>query len=247
MSQMIRRSTVEPVAPLSRLSLSLLFAFAGVVMTARNGLSQSYPACQPPRSNEYLLLIVSRTPDAQAKVRSALPNNADATLCTYFQDTVTRVSGYQDAESATSWANYFSGTVGLSAFVARPSSGAIANQQSWGTPPIGNSGSNTPGNYSANNSVSYNPQRLGEGYAVIVQYYNRPEVAAQVSQTLNRQIGLASYGQRPFLLAAHTTDQRIADSILKTLNNRGFTATVVDSRQVVLLKPTINLSGISGQ
>ncbi|MBW4419199.1 MAG: hypothetical protein KME13_08210 [Myxacorys californica WJT36-NPBG1] len=209
-------------------------------MSARSGLAQAYPTCQPPRSDEYLVLVVSQSADAQAKVRSTLSNNADSTICNYFQDTVTRVGGFRSAESATSWANYFSGTVGLSAFVARPSTGGAINaQQPWGTPPSGYSGDS-----SANST--YNPQLLGGGYAVIVQYYNRPEVAAQVSQTLNRQIGLASYGQRPFLLAAHTTDQRIADSIVRSLSERGFNATVVDSRQVVLLKPSVSLSGIGG-
>ena len=208
-------------------------------MSARSGHAQAYPSCQPPRSDEYLLLVVSQSADAQSKVRSTLPNNADSTLCNYFQDTVTRVGGFRSAESATSWANYFSGTVGLSAFVARPSTSATAPQQPWGTTSSSYTGS-------ASSTSTYNPQILGGGYAVIVQYYNRPEVAAQVSQTLNRQIGLASYGQRPFLLAVHTTDQQIANSVVRSLSERGFSATIVDSRQVVLLKSTVS-PGSGGQ
>ncbi|NDJ17495.1 hypothetical protein [Myxacorys almedinensis] len=237
MSQITCRNTIKRLA-LSPLSLSVLPAIAGVLITARSGLAQ-YAACQPPRSGEYLLLVVSQTPDAQARVRSTLPTNADATLCTYFQDTVTRVGGFQSSESATSWANYFSGTVGLSAFVTRPPNGGITAQQPGGTLPEGYPTTAT--------NASYNPQLLGSGYAVIVQYNNRPEIAAQVSQILNRQIGLASYGQRPFLLAAHTTDRRIADSVLRSLSDRGFTATMVDSRQVVLLKSPVNLPRIGGQ
>jgi hypothetical protein len=87
----------------------------------------------------------------------------------------------------------------------------------------------------------YNPQPLGEGYAVLVDYGNRPEVAAQIQQLLGRPIGLASFEQRPFLLAVYTSDPAVASQVLQTLSDRNFTAAIVDSRQAILLTPAIVL------
>jgi hypothetical protein len=106
--------------------------------------------------------------------------------------------------------------VGLSAFVVRPA----------------------PATLSAN-SPAYNPQPLGDGYAVLVDYFNQPEVAAQVKQLLGSDVGLVSYGQRPYLLAVYTTSQRKADSMLRQLSDRGFWSMVVDSRRVTLLRSVV--------
>jgi hypothetical protein len=71
-----------------------------------------------------------------------------------------------------------------------------------------------------------------------VNYYNKPELAAQVRQTAG-QVGLVSYGQKPYLLASFTSDQSAANVLLQALTDRGMWAMVVDGRRVVLLKPNV--------
>jgi len=51
---------------------------------------------------------------------------------------------------------------------------------------------------------------------------------------------LVSYGQRPYLLAVYTRNQREANSTLRELSDRGFWSMVVDSRRVTLLSPVVN-------
>ncbi|NJO42566.1 MAG: hypothetical protein HC769_11110 [Cyanobacteria bacterium CRU_2_1] len=85
----------------------------------------------------------------------------------------------------------------------------------------------------------YNPQSLGSGYAVLVSYFNRPEVATDVHQVTSQPVGLVSYEQQPFLLAAHTADAAAATSVLQTLSDRGFTVQIVDARRAILLTPAV--------
>ncbi|NJN87830.1 MAG: hypothetical protein HC881_17950 [Leptolyngbyaceae cyanobacterium SL_7_1] len=88
-------------------------------------------------------------------------------------------------------------------------------------------------------STAYDPQPLGNGYAVLIDYANRPEVAIDAHQLLTRPIGLVAYQQRPFLLAVYTPDRAIATDILQTLSDNNFTAVLVDSRSAILLTPTV--------
>lgn len=88
-------------------------------------------------------------------------------------------------------------------------------------------------------TIAYNPQPLGAGYAVLVDYANRPEVAAAVQQLLDRNVGLVSYGQRPYLLAAFTDDPTVADATLRTLSDQNFNAMIIDSRRAVRLTETV--------
>jgi hypothetical protein len=74
----------------------------------------------------------------------------------------------------------------------------------------------------------------------LVDYFNQPELASQVRQLLGSNVGLVSYGQRPYLLARYTTSEREANSTLRQLSDRGFWSMVVDSRRVTLLKPVVN-------
>jgi hypothetical protein len=80
----------------------------------------AYPVCQPPNPSEYLLLIVSQTPENQERVRRILPPSATATVCNYLDDVVTRVSGFTTVDTANAWARYMTESIGLTAFVARP-------------------------------------------------------------------------------------------------------------------------------
>jgi len=74
---------------------------------------------------------------------------------------------------------------------------------------------------------------------VLVDYFNQPELAAQVKQVLGTQVGLASYGQRPFLFIAYTTDQNAATAAVKALSDRGFWPMLVDSRRVTVISPAV--------
>lgn len=218
-------------------SLKALPAIVGLlVATPHRAIAQSNnPQCQPPNAGEYLLLVVSTTPDVQTKLRNVLPNNTSTTVCRYFNDVVTRVSGFNTIETASSWAQYLTETVGLQAFVARPTIAGNAPQ----SPAITNSPSAIP---NSSNSSNYNPQPLGAGYAVLVSYFNKPELATQLQQALKKDVGLVSYGQHPYLLATYTTDQRAANSMLQSLSDRGFFVIVVDSRRVTLLKSSVQVS-----
>lgn len=184
--------------------------------------------CQPPQPNEYLLLVISQTRESQEQIKQALPRNAPATVCQYLNDTVTRVAGFRQLEDANAWAEYINNSVGLSAFVVRSPSAPSPAPPSYPSSP------------------SYNPQPLGDGYAVLVDYYNQPEIAAQVQQLLGSEVGLASYGQRPYLLAVHTSNAREANSILQELSDRGFWSMVVDSRKVIRLTSSVRVNQPSG-
>ena len=178
---------------------------------------QPVSSCQPPQSDEYLLLVLSQTSERHQVIQQTLPPNTQSTFCQYLDDTVTRIGGFRQLEDANTWARYVNEVVGLSAYVVRPTAA-------------------TP----TTSSRAYNPQPLGEGYAVLVDYFNQPEVASQVRQLIGSDIGLVSYGQRPYLLAVYTRNQREANSTFRELSDRGFWSMVVDSRRVTLLSPVVS-------
>ncbi|MBH8562225.1 hypothetical protein I8748_08555 [Nostoc sp. CENA67] len=198
-------------------------AIAGLMGSMTSAVAQTtLPVCQPPTAGEYLLLVVSPTAENQKQLRSALPNELQTTTCKYLTETVTRIGGFKKIDDANRWARYINNIAGLSAIITtRPADTAQSSP-----PP---------------QTVSYNPQALGEGYAVLVDYFNRPELANSVQQTVGGNVGFASYGQRPYLLAVHTTNQQEAYNTLEKLNNRGFFAVLVDSRKVVLLRSVVRL------
>jgi hypothetical protein len=201
----------------------LVLAIAGLMSNAGSVFAQqTIPACQPPTAGEYLLLVVSPTADKRKQLRSALPPELKTVTCQYLNETVTRIGGFNRIDDANRWARYVSSIVGLSAIITtRPSEPQPTQQQQQ--------------------TVSYNPQALKEGYAVLVDYFNRPELATSVQQTVGGNVGFASYGQRPYLLAVYTTNQTEAYNTLQKLNERGFYAILVDSRKVILLRSTVRL------
>jgi hypothetical protein len=200
------------------LTATILLVFVGLTGVADSCLAQQtiYP-CQPPQPDEYLLFVFTQTQENQEQIQRTLPPKTQTTVCRYLEDTVTRVAGFSNIEDAQSWARYVREIVGLSAYVARPASASPST-----------------------NSLAYNPQPLGEGYAVLVDYFNQPEIAAQVQQLLGEKVGLVSYGQRLYLLAVHTTSQREANSTLQKLSDRGFWSMLVDSRRVTLLRSIVS-------
>lgn len=196
---------------------SVLLVIIGLMSFVDSCLAQQRVSpCQPPQPNEYLLLVLSKSWESQEHLQRTLPANTQTTFCQYLEDKVTRISGFRNLEDANSWARYVKEIVGLSAFVVRPTQAMLPT-----------------------NSLAYNPQPLSEGYAVLVDYLNQPEIAVQVKKLLGRDVGLVSFGQRPYLIAAYTTNQREANSILRKLSDRGFWSMVVDSRRVTLLRSVI--------
>jgi hypothetical protein len=203
------------------------FAYAGLMGSITSVTAQqTIPSCQPPTAGEYLLLVVSPTAENQKQLRSVLPNELPTVTCQYLSETVTRIAGFKKLDDANRWARYINNIVGLSPIITtRPASLQQPPQQTPQQPP----------------TVSFNPQTLGEGYAVLVDYFNRPELANNVQQVVGGNVGFASYGQRPYLLAVYTTNRQDAYNTLQRLNERGFFAVLVDSRKVVLLRSTVRL------
>jgi hypothetical protein len=219
--------------------LSVLLLALGV--GGGEAIAQPYPACEPPATGEYLLLVISQSEQTSAQLQRTLPPNASTTVCQYLDNLVTRVGGFTDPEVANSWANYLTDLGGMQAFVAR-SPEAISTQAQ--SPTIDSTISPTIQPVSTEAStglLTYGPQPLEAGYAVLVDYFNRPEVSTSLQQALGSQVGLVSYGQRPYLLALHTSDLAVANSVLQQLSDRNFLALVVDSRRAVLLTPEVAL------
>lgn len=228
-------------------------------------------ACQPPKTGEYLVLVLSPTEEAQTRVRGTLPADINATVCTYLQDVVTRIDGFTTLDVANKWAEYLNEIAGLPAFVTRPADPTpvaasptlspaasprpfprpvVASPTPRAVPPSPapravSSPRSTPTPAprttptSSDSPVAYAPRALGTGYAVLVNYKNRPEVAGEIRKLTGRDVGLVSYEQRPYLLANYTPNQGTATATLKTLSDRGYTAVLVDSRKVVLLRAAV--------
>ncbi|HEY9639019.1 MAG TPA: hypothetical protein V6C57_00970 [Coleofasciculaceae cyanobacterium] len=234
---------------LSALGLSVGSLLIG--LSAEPAAAQALPTCQPPRSNQFLLLVLNQKAEAQNQLQQLLPANAVLTVCDYLSNNVVRVEGFSSAEIANAWAKYISDRTGLRAFVARSAAASIATTPALTSPTQanGSSSSSAVGGTSASAAGTsaaraYNPQPLGAGYAVLVNYFSKPEVANDVSQVTASAVGLAAYNQHPYLLAIHTTNETTATALLRTLSDRGFTAVIVDSRRVMLLAP--NVAGAGG-
>lgn len=180
--------------------------------------------CQPPKLGESLLLIVTNSNENQQQIMGILPPQVIATPCQYLDDVVLRVEGFPNISTASNWAQYINNNFKLSAFVAVP--------QGDSRMPIPQS---TPENQ------PYNPQPLGQGYAVLVDYFNNPQIAAELQQLLQQKVGLVSYQQRPYLLAEFTANQNMAKRVLQSLSDRGFWVLMVDAPAVILLRNAVTV------
>ena len=228
-------------------------ALGWVVLTAglsvgsglnQGAIAQTQSPCQSPRANEYLLLVRNPKANTQAQLRQLLPANTLLTPCAYRNESVVRIGGFASADLANDWAKYLSDQAGLQAIVSSPSSTSVSTAPNPPATSGTGAGSfprpNTPPTPTtpttpAATSTSFNPQLLGSGYAVLVSYFNRPELAADVRKVTNRNVGLVSFEQRPYLLAAHGTNASSASTVLSKLTQEGLVAVLVDSRGVVLL------------
>jgi hypothetical protein len=204
------------------LAIASFASFTSLVAGINTAVAQQQktPVCQPPNPGEYVLLVISPTQDSRNQLRRALPSELKTTNCRYLNDTVTRIGGFNRIDDANRWARYVNSIAGLSAIITtRPAEVAVAPTQ----------------------TLSFQPQRLGNGFAVLVDYFNRPELANQVKQAVGGDVGFAAYGQRHYLLASYTTNQKDAYSTFKKLSERGFFAVIVDSSKVMLLRSAVSI------
>lgn len=84
----------------------------------------------------------------------------------------------------------------------------------------------------------YRPQRLAAGYAVLVDFGDRPEIASTVGQIIT-PVGLAVYQQRPYLLADYTQDATVAETTLQRLSAAQLATVVVNAEEVVQLSNNV--------
>ncbi len=198
-------------------SLSLL----GTVCFGYAVQAQELPPCQPPNTSEYLLLVIGETEEQRQQVQALVPSGTTIAVCDYFGDPVVRIGGFTNLETASAWAQYLGGEVNdIQTFVARPPTAVLP----------------------ATSPSTYQPRPLGVGYAVLVDYDNRPEVALDVQQAISREVGVAAYRQDPYLLALYTPDIQSASALLKILSDRNFAAMIVDGRQVMLLRAGVTVA-----
>ncbi len=210
----------------AKISTALILSTAGLLCGINSASAQrNTPTCQAPRTGEYLLLVVSPTSDNRSQLKRVLPAKIKTNTCKYLNDTVTRIGGFKKIDDATRWARYIKDSAGLSAIITtRPT----------GTPTPSQAGTQA-------STVSYKPRKLGDGYAVLVDYYNRPQLASEVRKAVKGNVGFVAYGRRPYLLASYTRNQKQAYRTLEELSKRGFFAIIVDSQKVMLLRSVVEL------
>ncbi|NEP18931.1 MAG: hypothetical protein F6J97_18865 [Leptolyngbya sp. SIO4C1] len=199
-------------------------ALSGVLLSQRVA-AQSYPSCPAPAAGEYILLVRGESESERERALSVLPAANPVLVCSYVDDVVVRAGGFTNLEAANSWALYLTDVEDLDAFVAQPGSTGPATTAASAEPSV----------------PPYQPQALGSGYAILIDYANQPEVAEALQQSIDRSVGLAIYRQRPYLLALATADAEAAAQLLQRLADEDYTAILVDSQQVVRLTSAVVL------
>jgi hypothetical protein len=222
---------------------ALVLAIATLVGGINSATGQEkIPACQPPNVGEYILLVISPTTDNQNQLRRALPSQINSSVCRYIDNTVTRIGAFGNVDDANRWAKYVNTIVGLQGIITTrpPEAGEQAAQAATPASRQTVEPRQKPrGQNPRTSEISFNPQPLGSGYAVLVDYQNRPELVGQVSEVLDSQVGLVSYGQRPYLLGLYTTSLKNASQALEAYSDKGFNVIIVDSRRVVMLRENV--------
>ena len=216
----------------SRFSFPLVGAlsFAGAALMSSVASAQSrLPACPAPAAQEYLLLVRGDTEAERREIASTLPADNTVLVCEYLDEVLVRAGGFTSLETANAWATYMTTVAGYESFVSRPQADQVAAGGSTGgaTTARANRGSG-----------DFRPLRLSVGYAVLVDYGDRPELANIVSQVV-RPVGLAVYQGRTYLLADYTRDSDSAAATLQRLSDAQTTAILVDAQQVVRLTPEV--------
>jgi hypothetical protein len=212
-------------------------------------LAQNSPACQPPQDGEYLVFVANQSNTTE--LQRNLPPYTKLEVCQYLSNVVTRISGFKNLDDANSSADFLSKLKNLQAFVVAPqentqvpvivsnNSSNVNNSTNVNTIPVTKNPNNAtkkpPANY-----LAFNPKKINANYAVLIDYFNQPELAIKIKQLLGNDIGLVSYGQKPYLIAFASDNIMQAGTILLQLNNNDFWAKIVDGRKVVLLRDVVS-------
>ncbi|GAB4132762.1 MAG: hypothetical protein Fur0046_02890 [Cyanobacteria bacterium J069] len=154
-------------------------------------------------------MVLNQTTDTPNQLRTVVPRNASLSVCDYLGLNVTRIGGFATPALARDWAQYLNQSLGYRTFTT------------LATAPTPNP----------------TPQPGPISYAVLINHYNRADIANSVQQVTGRPVTVVTYDQRPHLLVTNTSDWAIAANLLKDLSDRGFAALIVDSRQVAGLRP----------
>ena len=202
------------------------------------------PACAPPELDEHLVLVDQQTPQELEQLKKVLPNGSTTIICQYLDDTVIRVGGFANEEVATAWAEYLSKTLQVETAIVRPATAFPQPDAPDATPepPADTPDTNTDTDPDTNTNASnpdYDPQVLGDGFAILVDYADRTDIAIAVQTELGESVGLAVYRQTPYLIALQSDDFKDAGEVLRQLIEADLNALVVDSRQVVLMTPAV--------
>ena len=224
---------------IARSFFTAFLATGGITLTSYNTVTfaqSSLADCQLPQSNEYILLVLTQTSETQQRVRNAFPETAQLNVCQYGENVVTRIGGFSKFEFANSWSQYIKDNLDLLTIV-QPSNFA-QNPPTGSAEAVVDSPPQTPVAQNPGD-LEYDLQALGTGYAVLVDYFSNPDLAYQLQNLLGRKIGLVSYFARPYLLIEYTSRQVEANATASSLSQRGFSAAVVDSRQVTVLTTEI--------
>lgn len=213
---------------LSSSALTVLgVVFGGLIPTVSIAQTNIAP-CQPPEQGTYLLLVDTPNFEQQNKLVQSLSSNQNINinLCQYQDKIVSRIGSFPSIEVADQMGQYITQELKLTAVIARP-----AGTQ---TPII-----NVPIHQNSTTSTSpipnFKPTQLGQGYAILVDYFHQPDVSIQVANFLNKKVGLAVYLSRPYLLVSYTQNQEEAQKVLQALTEQGFWATIVNSKNVIRL------------
>lgn len=228
---LLYRST--PVA----LFLSVSACLTPLLMSVKTASAQSEPpVCPPPASQEFLLLVRGRNETERADIASILPVESSVLICRYFDEVLVRAGGFTNLETVNAWASYMTAEADYESFVIRPTDRPAASSSAATAPQNDPQTAETAS--AASVDVTFAPIRLGTGYAVLVDYNSRPEIAATVSQ-LVPSVGLAVYQQRPYLLATYSESEASASAVLQQLSDAQLAAVVVDARDVVRLSESV--------
>lgn len=222
---------------------SALLVTGGLISGMDGAIARSrYPHCQVANPDEYVLLVVTKTPQNRELVRQALPRNTKFTLCNYSNDVVMRISGFMRQTEAENWVRYLKEIVGLQAVVVNPPV-VVQATPSTSSPSVvfATRREEQRQTRAAETVPAYSPQPLGAGYAVLVDYFNQPDIADRIEQLLGKEVGLVSFGQRSYLLVLYTPNERNASNTFQLLNDRGFYTILVDAQKVRLVRSRVLL------
>lgn len=196
----------------------------------------AYAPCLAPAVGEYGLLILRWSLADQERIQRVLPPTTRWQLCNYPSRQqnllVMQVGGFSQLAAAQELGQQVTEATGLP---------TVAIQATGPLSPESPLGATAPQPETAR-TVDYNPQPLGAGYAVLVEFGDRPELAAQLQSQLGRTVGLVAYSQQAYLLGLYTADASAATATVQDLKRQGFSTQVVEGQHVFVLRAAVAIS-----